>query len=208
MSISPIDDTTRLLLIRHGQTAHNRIGIIQGHSNIPLEERGIEQAKALRDRLENESINQIYASDLDRASQTAEIVAEPHDLMVCTIPELRERCFGIFEGRSKNDLVVAVEEAGESYSTFRPCEGENVTDAVARSLPTIENIVQSFIGETIVIVAHGSLNRAIISSILCGDCSLTDRFTQANTAINEIKYDGGWNVQRINDTAHLESTTY
>ncbi|WP_331234835.1 histidine phosphatase family protein [Natronorarus salvus] len=204
MTIPSVVDTTRLLLIRHGQTAHNRKGITQGHANIPLEEKGIKQAKALRNRLENESIDQIYASDLDRASQTATIVAEPHDLTVNTATELRERSFGIYEGRSKNDLIEVAEAADEPYSTFRPCEGENVDDAVTRSLPKIEKILQSSIGETILIVAHGSLNRAIISSMLCGDCSLADRFSQENTAINEISYNGDWNIKRVNDSAHLD----
>ena len=198
------DGATRLLLARHGQTEHNRLGIAQGQTDVPLERRGIEQARALRDRLVNERIDAIYSSDLERAYRTATTVADGHGLAVTPVSTFRERSFGAFEGEPKHALREAAAAAGKRYSEWRPPEGETAADVADRAFPALEAIVRDASGETILVVAHGGVNRAIVCSILAGDCTNASRLSQENTCLNELRYDGGWSIRRLNDVAHLE----
>ena len=90
--------TTRIVLIRHGETAWNAERRLQGHIDIALNAQGVRQAEALADALAGERFDAIIASDLQRAHQTAQAVARRHGMQVSTDPFLRERCFGGFEG--------------------------------------------------------------------------------------------------------------
>ncbi len=89
---------TDLLLIRHGETAWNRVRRMQGHIDIGLNEAGQRQAQSLARALQNEPPAAIYASDLQRARDTAQAVADVHQLPVHINIALRERCYGAFEG--------------------------------------------------------------------------------------------------------------
>ena len=95
---------TTLFLVRHGETVDNVRQIMQGQTQGCLNERGRDQAAQVARRLAEESIDAIVASDLQRAIQTAEIIAVPHGLPVRTTPLLRERDWGSFTGRFIPDL--------------------------------------------------------------------------------------------------------
>src|SRR5436190_1312043 len=89
---------TTLLLVRHGETDWNAAGRLQGHTDRPLNEYGRRQAKELADRLAGEGADAIYASDLSRAKETAEIVGERLGLTVVIDADLREKNWGSWEG--------------------------------------------------------------------------------------------------------------
>ena len=95
-----------LLLIRHGETVDNVRQIMQGQTHGELNERGVEQARSVAERLAAERIDAVVASDLRRAIQTAEIIAAPHGLPVLTTPLLRERDWGSFTVVSFLNCVV------------------------------------------------------------------------------------------------------
>src|SRR5512133_2376807 len=98
-SSSPVTRLRPVFLARHGQTDWNAAGRWQGHTDVPLNETGRAQARALAERLRGEGIAAIASSDLARARGTAEIVAAVLGLRVDLLdPDLRERRFGIFEG--------------------------------------------------------------------------------------------------------------
>jgi len=78
-----------LFLCRHGKTEHNENGIVQGQMDSRIREEGREQARKLRDRLAEEDISKIYSSSMTRAVETAEIVAEPHDIEIEKSGELK-----------------------------------------------------------------------------------------------------------------------
>ncbi|SHI45660.1 Histidine phosphatase superfamily (branch 1) [Desulfofundulus thermosubterraneus DSM 16057] len=88
----------RIYLVRHGETIWNAELRFQGHSDTALSPRGLEQARALARRLRGENFSAFYASDLQRALNTARILAEPHGLPVVPLKALREINFGAWEG--------------------------------------------------------------------------------------------------------------
>ena len=95
---------TKLYLVRHGETFDNERQIMQGQTPGELNATGIRQAEALSLQLADVHFDAIVASDLWRAIQTAQILAEPHQLSVVTTPLFRERDWGSFTGRFIPDL--------------------------------------------------------------------------------------------------------
>jgi broad specificity phosphatase PhoE len=88
----------RVYLVRHGETEWNATRKVQGHSDVSLSEKGREQARLLSKRLASEKFDCFYSSDLDRAVETARILAAPHNLDVNVTSDLRELNFGTWEG--------------------------------------------------------------------------------------------------------------
>ena len=144
---------TTLLLVRHGETDWNAEGRLQGHTDRPLNEHGRRQAKELAETLAGEGADAIYASDLSRAKETAEIVGERLGLTVVIDPDLREKNWGNWEGLT-GDERVHVEFEGESTEAHR----DRVMGAVRR-------IVARHPEERIVVVTHGGSLRRIQAAV-------------------------------------------
>jgi broad specificity phosphatase PhoE len=138
-----------LLLVRHGETDWNAEGRLQGHTDRPLNEYGRRQARALAERLAGDDISAVYASDLSRARETAEILAAPLGLPVVLEPGLRERNWGSWEGLtgSERDRVEYVGEAPEEHAE--------------RVLAAVRAIADRHVGEKIVVVTHGGSLRRV-----------------------------------------------
>ncbi len=112
---------TRILAIRHGETAWNVDGRLQGHRDIPLGDTGRVQARRLAQALAGRGdIDAIVSSDLSRALETARIVAEAQGLPVTTDIGLRERCFGDFEGRTFAEVSAAWPAEAERWRRRDP----------------------------------------------------------------------------------------
>jgi len=94
----------RLYLIRHGEVAWNRENSYIGSTDLPLNDEGRRQAELLADRLKGTDLAGVYSSDLSRARETAEIIAERLDLSVVIVPELRELDYGEWEGMPEIEL--------------------------------------------------------------------------------------------------------
>jgi 2,3-bisphosphoglycerate-dependent phosphoglycerate mutase len=139
---------TTLLLVRHGETDWNAEGKLQGHTDRPLNEYGRRQAQALADRLAAEQVDALYASDLCRARETAEILGERLGLPVDVDPDLREKNWGTWEGLTSDErLEVAYE--GETSEAHRE-----------RMLRAVERIVERHPEGRVIVVTHGgSLRR-------------------------------------------------
>lgn len=195
---------TRVLLARHGETDHNRDRLLQGSTDIELNETGLEQAQALAERLADEDISAVYSSDLSRARRTAEQVAALHDLEPRTFSELRERSYGELEGEPHDARYDEIDHADE-LDTFRPEGGEHADDVKRRAFPVVDSLREEHPDETVVVVAHGWTNRALIMAALGADSGYGHRIKQGNTCLNELQYEDyrGWRLVRVNDTAHL-----
>src|SRR6266550_8903059 len=144
---------TELLLVRHGETDWNAEGKLQGHTDRPLNDYGRRQAQALADRLAEEKIDALYASDLCRARETAEILGEKLGLTVVVDPDLREKNWGTWEGLTSDERL-HVEFEGEATEAHR----ERVLRAVRR-------IAERHPGQRIVVVTHGGSLRRIQAAV-------------------------------------------
>jgi broad specificity phosphatase PhoE len=153
---------TTLLLVRHGETDWNRDGRWQGHSDTHLNEVGREQAARLADELGR--IDVVYSSDLARARETAEIVAERLGLEVEVDARLRERSFGAWEGKTRTEIEA---EFGEAHTRWLAGEGPGADDAEpfadfgARVQSFLEDVQARHPDETVLVVAHGGSIRVI-----------------------------------------------
>lgn len=150
---------TRLLLLRHGRTAWNGTGKMQGQADIPLDDTGLAEARTAAAALARRPIAAVVSSDLLRATRTAEIVAAPHGLPVVTDPRLREIDMGSWTGRELDDIVAEFPEFATLYwegRDYRRSEtGEAVADVVARAEPALRECVAANRGREVLVVCHG-----------------------------------------------------
>jgi broad specificity phosphatase PhoE len=144
---------TTLLLVRHGETDWNAEGRLQGHTDRPLNEYGRRQAGELAEQLAEEAVDAIYASDLVRARETAEIVARRLGLEVEVDPDLREKNWGSWEGLT-GDERVTVEYVGASTEDHRE-----------RVMRAVDRIVERHAGRRVVVVTHGGSLRRIQAAL-------------------------------------------
>jgi broad specificity phosphatase PhoE len=144
---------TELLLVRHGETDWNAEGKLQGHTDRPLNDYGRRQAQALADRLAGESIDAVYASDLSRARETAEILGAKLGLPVLVDPDLREKNWGNWEGLTSDERL-HIEFEGETSEAHRD-----------RTLSAVHRIVERHPGGRIVVVTHGGSLRRIQAAV-------------------------------------------
>lgn len=185
---------TTLLLVRHGETDWNRDRRWQGHSDTPLNERGREQARELAATIDDADV--VYASDLTRARETAEILASRWDVPVRVDDRLRERHFGAWEGRTNDELE---REFGDTYAQWRRGEGHGADDAetydafLERVGSFVEDVVERHPDERVLVVAHGGSVRAILALAEGVDLAGTYRSlpSLANCAVTRCAFRDG-----------------
>ncbi|WP_161881509.1 histidine phosphatase family protein [Deinococcus alpinitundrae] len=193
-----------LLLIRHGRTAHNQAGKIQGRSEVPLDEEGRAQAQHLAVHLAEQvqggqlgrPPSRIWASDLTRAQQTAQAVAAALGAAVITDPRLREQSFGEYEGRLLSELLAenpVFEQAWtQDFGALHPPGGESFAETTARARAWFEEARPRSGGELAIAVSHG----LTLSALLCALSGLTPSeamrrglFRHGNTAYTTLSLD-------------------
>jgi probable phosphoglycerate mutase len=152
---------TRFCLVRHGETDWNAQRRIQGNLDIPLNPTGIAQAHAAARGLGSAGIELIYSSDLARARQTAEAIAQHAGLPLRLCPELRERCYGIFEGLTYDEAQRRFPEVYarfESRDTAFPVpEGESLQQLASRVEFALRRIAADHPTRTVLVVTHGGV---------------------------------------------------
>ena len=144
---------TTIFLVRHGETVDNARQIMQGQTQGELNQRGREQAEQVAQRLASEPLDAIVASDLHRAIQTAEVIAEPHGLPVVTTPLLRERDWGSFTGRFIPDL----------RNEVWPDDIESEEALLERARSFLIYITATYPEKRVVAVGHGIINKAVLA---------------------------------------------
>ena len=180
-----------IFLARHGETEWNRIGRWQGRTDIPLSEVGRSQARTLADRLRDRGITEIYASDLSRARETAEIVATALGVTRLSFDaRLRERGFGCFEGLTREECAERHAEAWARYLADRratPADAESQEEVVARVVAALTAVAESAdrMGHVLV-VSHGAAIRSFIHTI-----TGIAPPPLANTALFLVSYESG-----------------
>ncbi len=201
---------TRILAIRHGETAWNRDTRIQGHLDIPLNDTGLWQAGRAAEALRDEALAAVYASDLSRAHQTASAIAGAQSLSVQTHTGLRERCFGVFQGRTWTELEAGWPDAAQAWRQrvpdFAPEGGESLLQLRERVLATLTELAARHLGEQIAVVAHGGVLDILYRAATGVELQAPRSWDLGNAAINRLL----WTPQGLSlvgwaDTHHLES---
>lgn len=206
-------EATRILAIRHGETAWNVDTRIQGHLDIPLNETGRWQAERLaRTLAARDPIHAIYSSDLQRAHHTAQAIAAATGAPLSTHAGLRERGFGIFEGKTYLEIEQTWPQESEHWRTrvphWAPPGGESLLQVRERLTRTLHELAARHPGEQIVLVAHGGIMDQLYRAATGQDLQSPRTWPLGNTAVNRLL----WTPQGLSlvgwaDTTHLDDTT-
>ncbi len=206
---------TRIIAIRHGETAWNAGLRLQGHTDIPLNAKGEWQAQRVAQALADETIDAVYSSDLSRAHATASAIAAHNTGLnprkVGQHLGLRERGFGQYEGQTYAQIAQDWPEQSQRWRErdpdFAPPDGESLVQLRDRIRTTVNHIASQHAGQHIVLVAHGGVMDALYRLATQLDLSAPRSWALGNAAINRLLWtpDGltlvGWG-----DDAHLEET--
>lgn len=196
----------RLLLARHGETDWNAERRLQGWAEVPLNARGCEQARRLALRLTDEPIARIFASDLARARETAEVLAAPHGLAVETDPRLREQNYGEWEGRVLPDFSRRDPEFHRlrAEPEFRPPGGESKDDLRHRVLDFVAERLREAREETILVVCHGGPLLVFAFEALEMAWRARKPFYARNGGLTEFRREEeGWRLVTFDEAFHL-----
>jgi len=208
MNVNPI----RLLLTRHGETQWNAEHRIQGHTDLDLSDRGVKQAEALAARLAGAGISAVYSSDLSRAVRTAAIILDklPTGTPHITTPLLRERNWGVFEGRTwketEEQLPEEIRRLRRHPLDFTPEGGESRADVMIRIKSFLSALVDRHPAENVLAVTHGGVSSLMIKLMIGMDLSNITPFRVENCSVSVMDYvrENTWFVQCLNDMSHLD----
>ncbi len=198
-----------LFLVRHGETESNRNGLALGRADVPLNERGEEQARRVADALASEPVSAVYSSPLMRALRTAEVIAKPHEIPVQVKPALIEMDIGEADGLTFAEvrsqfpglLETWVTEAGPD----QPMPGgERLTEVQRRASDVVQSLAKLHPEDTICVVTHNFVILSLLTSALGVDLANFRRIRHAVAAISVLEVrPGRTRVRRMNDRCHL-----
>jgi probable phosphoglycerate mutase len=201
--------TTRLCIVRHGETAWNAEHRVQGQLDVPLNSIGQAQAQAVAKMLARERFDAVYSSDLSRARQTAAPAANLLSMEVAVDQALRERHYGIFERLTYAEVKTrypedyARFEARDPEYAFRT--GESLKDFSARSISVISRIVDQHRDRSILVFTHGGVLDKLYRFVTGLPLSAPRDFGIPNAGLNRIEVTpAGWRIRSWAELAHLE----
>lgn len=204
-------NSTRLLLIRHGQTEDNQREVWQGHLGRGLSAHGREQSARLAERLRRATIrvDALYSSDLDRARETAEILGGALGLAPVLEADLREVNLGAWQGLSRAEVAAHFPEEWAAWrrgEDVRRGGGETYAEVGARMARAVKQIAARHAGGTAAIVSHGAAIKTFTAAVLGIAVDRLHAFqVPANTGVCLFERDAeGWTRLVVwNDAAHL-----
>ncbi len=181
---------TRLFLIRHGQVENHHEFRYNGHHDVDITPLGVGQMYKLAEFLQSEPIGVVYSSDLQRSLKGAEIIGSAIDVVPKSTSALRELHLGRWEGLTRAEAVERFPEESDitfqDLSTSRVKGGENLLDLSARVMPEIDKIIEEHSGSQVCIVAHGGVNRVVLSEAMGLDLKNFFRMEQDYGCLNII----------------------
>jgi broad specificity phosphatase PhoE len=198
----------RLYLVRHGQTAWNLERRLQGHTDIELDEMGRVQALQVSTAFLGVGVDRILSSDLARCTQTAQRIAEVVGVEPEFEPRLKERSFGVLEGRQfmdfRAEMDAEVAQSGQSRLDHRPENGESLRQVWDRIGDVADEL--SARSQRAIVVSHGGTLSLLLSRLIDAGPEAAHAFRLTNASITELfqRPDRTWAIERLNDRAHLE----
>ena len=206
-------EATRIIAVRHGETAWNVAARIQGQLDVGLNDTGRWQARRVGEALAGEKISAVYSSDLGRAHQTAQSIAEVTGVAVVPEEGLRERSFGIFEGKTFDEIHETWPDHAHNWRKripeWEPPEGgESLIQLRERVTRTLQGLAARHPGELIVVVAHGGVLDAIYRVATGQEVNSPRTWDLGNAAINRLLWTPeGFTLVGWSDTQHLAPDT-
>lgn len=202
-------DATRLVVIRHGETAWNAALRIQGHTDIPLNETGRWQAERMAAALADAGLSAVYSSDLQRAAQTAAPLARAAGLAVQHDSGLRERHFGVFEGATFQEIEQRWPEDARRWRQrergFAPGGGETLQDFYQRCVAAAMRLAALHPGQAVALVAHGGVLDCLYRAATRIALDAPRTWQLGNASINRLLHSPeGLSLVGWNDTHHLD----
>lgn len=199
---------TRICFIRHGETDWNLEKRIQGHTDIPLNETGRAQALAMAFTAAQQHFHCIYSSDLKRARETAEVLAQRKGQPVKPLAQLRERHFGIFQGLTAAEGAARHPAAHAHYVARDPDydfeTGESLRGFAVRVAEGIDWLVRHHGGQTIAAVCHSGVLDLVYRRATSRPLTSPRDFKIPNCSLNWFHFDGqGWHLDAWGDHHHL-----
>ena len=204
-----MQEPTRIIAIRHGETTWNVDTRIQGHLDIPLSANGRWQAKRLAQALRDEQVSAIYASDLTRAWETAQHIGQVQGVTVAKDAALRERNFGNFEGKTFAEIEMLLPEQAMRWRKrdpeFCPAGGESLIALRTRVLQAAGRLAAQHPGQQIALVSHGGVLDVLYRAATRLDIQAPRTWALGNAAINRLLWTPeGFTLVGWADTQHLD----
>ncbi|KAI9113624.1 hypothetical protein K1719_015551 [Acacia pycnantha] len=203
-------DYAEIVVVRHGETAWNADGRIQGHLDVELNEVGRAQAAAVAERLFREpKVFAVYSSDLQRAYETAQLIATKcGGLEVVKDPDLRERHLGDLQGMSRREASKTNPTAYKAMDRGQeiPGGGESLDQLSERCTSALQRIGMKHLGERVVVVSHGGAIRSLYQQANNKNkrCGMIP-----NTSVNVFHlYEDMWIIKSWGDVSHLSQTGF
>jgi probable phosphoglycerate mutase len=209
-----MSERTTLLLVRHGETDDNRNHVFQGQEGSVLNARGRDQAARLAARLASAKARPaaLYASDLSRAKETAEILGRALSLEPILDPELREIYLGAWQGLTYAEIARRFPDEWAAWRSGQDIHrggGETYTELFDRMARAIERIARAHVGEAAIVVSHGAALKTFAGHVLGmgpGSATWLRSFrVQDNTGVSVVEWEerAGFRIAAWNDAAHL-----
>ena len=197
-------DETRLLLLRHGEVEGHGEPRYNGQQDVDLTPRGRDHYRQLTERLRSRPVAAVYSSDLSRCLEGAQMLAAAHGLEPVAMQRLRELHAGEWQGLPWSQLQARFpqqwQERLDDIVHHRIPGGENLLDVQARVRSVVTEIVARHLGQEVIVVAHGGVNRVILLDALGAPLEKVFSLSQFYCCLNILDYraNGQVTVQLIN----------
>lgn len=210
----------RLLLVRHGETEWNRQQRFQGQIDVPLNDNGRAQAAQAAEFLKEIHLDAAYSSFMLRPKETAEIILQHHSLPLQLVTELQEISHGEWEGKFEAEIEAGypgmLQQWQDAPASVQMPAGENLQQVWQRAIAAWRQIVAAHSGaetpQTVMVVAHDAINKAILCHAVGLGPDAFWRFKQGNGAVSVIDYPNGVDsapvLSAANITTHLSGSIF
>ncbi|MEK4701545.1 histidine phosphatase family protein [Solibacillus sp. FSL R7-0668] len=194
-----ISEVTKIeiCLVRHGETDWNKLGKLQGHTDIALNENGMKQAEMCAQILKGNGYELVLTSPLKRAKQTAQIIAQKNALQIIEMPLFIERNYGDAEGMNYEERIT-------KFPNRHYPNQESKEILAQRIIKGLEQITEQHSENKIILVAHGAVINCILA-ILSNNEIGSGKTKLANACLSKIEYKNStWTIKSFNEITHLD----
>jgi phosphoserine phosphatase len=202
---------TRIILTRHGHVDGIKPPRFRGRADVPLTALGVAQANATARRIAAISRpTAIYTSPMSRCMATGEAIARACGVPSQVLDQLNDLDYGSWQWKTHDEIRRAFAQQYETWHTtpqmFRFPQGESLQDLVSRAADVLWNVLQRHRDQTVILVSHDSVNRALLTQVLDQPLSAYSRIVIEPCGITEIEFtDNIASVLRVNETQHLSA---